>query len=136
MSQKKKAAFHTCGILSIVLVLAISNLASAPASASLQPDVVDKIRSYLNEALTAIQNGNTFSIEQPVTQDNEVISQQVCNMPVGCDLASTIKSGEADTVRNPLNEVLVMIQISNFTSSQLPLMQANQSLQDLLSQYS
>lgn len=95
--------------------------------------IVDTIRSYLNEALTAIQNGNASGIEQPVTQANQEISQQVCNMPVGCDLASTIKSHEADTVRNPLNEVLGVMQTDNITSAQQPLMQANQSLQDLLS---
>lgn len=133
MTQNRKAALITCGMFSLLLVIAITDLASAPASASLQPGVVDTIRSYPNEATTAIQNGNASGTEQPVTQANQVISQQVCNMPVGCDLPSTIKSHEADTVRNPLDEVLGTIQAGNITSAQQPLRQANQLLQELLS---
>jgi hypothetical protein len=114
----------------LALLLGLDSFTAVPASAALQREVGDRIMAYLNEGFTAIQAGNVTGSEAPLVQVNNTINANICNMPI-CP-PGTIRSEEADTLRNPLNQAINVLRSGDATQAQQPLMQVNQSLSALI----
>ena len=128
--MSKKTMAMLVSATTLVLLIALDSFTAVPASAALQREVGDRIMAFLKEGFTSIQAGNVTGSEPSLIQANNTINENICNMPI-CQ-PGTLRSEEADTIRNPLNEAINILRSGNSTQAQQPLMQANQSLSLLI----
>jgi hypothetical protein len=128
--MSKKTMAMLASATAVVLLIALDSFTAVPASAALQREVGDRIMAYLKEGFTSIQAGNVTGSEPSLIQANNTINENICNMAI-CP-PGTLRSIEADTIRNPLNEAINILRSGNATQAQQPLMQANQSLSQLI----
>jgi hypothetical protein len=115
----------------LVATVTVSNLFNS-AEALLDAPTIDSLRSNIAEALMAIGSGNATQAQPVLIQANQTISQHVCNAPI-CNIpGGFLSTDDANILRTPIREALMAIGSGNATQAQPVLIQANQTLNNLM----